>query len=501
MKSVHINTPDAIDLSMKNGGRKKRKGRSSRGSSHAENVYSRSRQNAASNKKQAASAKCITNSKVPLREHQKRVVKYMQKNNGLLVVHGTGTGKTLEAATLSQCYLAANPTHKVIFVGPASLLQNFKKGLTQYGVTSLKNYEFYSYDKFASMGKNNKLTDCNKNLLIMDEAHNLRSIESQKFKAVMKCASKADKRLVLTATPFINNFHDLIPLVNLVYGYSILGTNGQKKRGLTQYGISKQQSKKDLETLATLLDGKVDIYSQDDPDNFPSKHDHYIEIPMTEDYYERYKEVTSNNPDLQGGSDAVFSKPGAFMNGYRRAVNLLGADYFNAKLENIPKYVKKNKAVIYSNWIEFGVKPLSHVLHDNGITYEIFSGEQTEKEKAKIVEAFNRDEFQVLVITKSGGEGIDLKGVRVVVVLEPPWTDSALQQIIGRAVRYKSHSHLPKADRRVDVYYLITTLPKGVDENDENEARSGDVILYDFIRQKEQYTKDLLKALKPGSLK
>ena len=51
----------------------------------------------------------------------------------LLVVHGTGCGKTLSAVTASQCYLDKNPRKRVVFIGPASLLTNFQKELKAYG--------------------------------------------------------------------------------------------------------------------------------------------------------------------------------------------------------------------------------------------------------------------------------------------------------------------------------------------------------------------------------
>ena len=51
----------------------------------------------------------------------------MDNHDGLLVIHGTGSGKTLTAITTSQCYLDRNPTGKVVFVGPVSLISNFQK--------------------------------------------------------------------------------------------------------------------------------------------------------------------------------------------------------------------------------------------------------------------------------------------------------------------------------------------------------------------------------------
>ena len=61
----------------------------------------------------------------------------------------------------------------------------------------------------------------------------------------------------------------------------------------------------------------------------------------------------------------------------------------------------------------------------------------------------------VLMITASGAEGISLKNVRQVHMLEPFWNHVRLDQVIGRAVRAKSHMGLPEVERHVDVFLYL----------------------------------------------
>ena len=72
---------------------------------------------------------CIEKSNIQLKEHQKKAIIFLnsKENDSLLLVHPTGSGKTLTAVAYSQCFLEENIGEKVIFVGPASLLSNFKK--------------------------------------------------------------------------------------------------------------------------------------------------------------------------------------------------------------------------------------------------------------------------------------------------------------------------------------------------------------------------------------
>ena len=94
---------------------------------------------------------CVDRSALPLRAHQKNVVKYLDTHKGILAIHGTGTGKTLTAVTASQCFLDQNPDKKVIVVSPAALVHNFAKELGKYrNVKHVNNYEFYSYERFLN---------------------------------------------------------------------------------------------------------------------------------------------------------------------------------------------------------------------------------------------------------------------------------------------------------------------------------------------------------------
>jgi hypothetical protein len=68
------------------------------------------------------------------------------------------------------------------------------------------------------------------------------------------------------------------------------------------------------------------------------------------------------------------------------------------------------------------------------------------------------DIIKVLLTTKTGTEGLNLFGVRQVHILEPYWQHVLVEQVIGRAIRYKSHLHLPLAERDVEVFIYISTL-------------------------------------------
>jgi hypothetical protein len=61
------------------------------------------------------------------------------------------------------------------------------------------------------------------------------------------------------------------------------------------------------------------------------------------------------------------------------------------------------------------------------------------------------DKCKLMMVTQSGAEGISLKHVRRVLILEPFWNKVRIDQVIGRAARRFSHTDLPLTERNVEV--------------------------------------------------
>jgi hypothetical protein len=63
------------------------------------------------------------------------------------------------------------------------------------------------------------------------------------------------------------------------------------------------------------------------------------------------------------------------------------------------------------------------------------------------------------MISRAGGEGLDLKATNILYILDPSWNQAAVQQIVGRAVRRNSHKDLPPDQRFVLIYTLNMLKP------------------------------------------
>ena len=162
------------------------------------------------------------------------------------------------------------------------------------------------------------------------------------------------------------------------------------------------------------------------------------------------------------------------------------------KLASILRHVRTAEGIVlvYSSYIYSGLLPLAIALEHAGYTkYGVpllqQQGEGAGKKKGGYImitakqwlSANNDDELRVLndpsnsngerikvvLISQAGSEGLDLKCVREIHVMEPWHNLNKLEQVIGRGVRFRSHDALPKEKRNVTVFRHVALLSKKVE--------------------------------------
>jgi SNF2 family DNA or RNA helicase len=161
-------------------------------------------------------------------------------------------------------------------------------------------------------------------------------------------------------------------------------------------------------------------------------------------------------------------------------------------IENIKN--STNKIFIYSNFILSGLQSISLILdllgyknyikHGPGLKrYCIWSGNESKEIKEKIKTEFNKIEnlngslIQIFLGSPAAKEGITLKNVREVHIMEPYWNLSRIKQIMGRAHRHCVHNDLPEDERIVTVYLYLSN---HIDEHIWSLAKNKDKIIREF---------------------
>ncbi len=139
-------------------------------------------------------------------------------------------------------------------------------------------------------------------------------------------------------------------------------------------------------------------------------------------------------------------------------------------------------------------------MEQENIPYGVISGEQSKKERDALVKKYNKGHLNTLLVSSAGGEGLDLQGTRLVQVLEPHWNDEKLQQVIGRAIRHKSHANLPKKDRNVLVQRFETYPKPGWWDRLRSKQPVGvEQILSQMSEDKKRLNDELLGLLKQSA--
>jgi len=111
---------------------------------------------------------------------------------------------------------------------------------------------------------------------------------------------------------------------------------------------------------------------------------------------------------------------------------------------------------------------------------------------------------KIFCITASGAEGISLKNVRSVLLMEPYWNNIRIEQVIGRAIRSCSHELLPKEERNVTVYkYLMKFTKEQLDLNYSiqtvDKGLTTDEHISMMANKKMRLIEEFLKMLKSAS--
>ena len=115
------------------------------------------------------------------------------------------------------------------------------------------------------------------------------------------------------------------------------------------------------------------------------------------------------------------------------------------------------------------------------------------------------ESIELLLTTKTGAEGIDLKNVRQVHIVEPYWNPVRIKQIKGRAVRVGSHIQLPKKERNVEIFLYLSTITDEMKKTDkviqmDKGGATSDEVLYELSQKKLAVMETLLQLIKEASI-
>tara|TARA_Y100000389_G_scaffold140512_1_gene138384 strand:+ start:955 stop:2673 length:1719 start_codon:yes stop_codon:yes gene_type:complete len=450
-----------------------------------------------------------------LNPHQRIVAEFMRdtQQKGLVVVHKVGSGKTLTGLVSAQCLLSLKDKLEVVVLTPKSVVEQFTNELNKLNLslTISSRINVYSHATWLRRFEEGVESSENK-VIIVDEAHKFKGAnkinkttgkETSKYARLLsEAAKKSFKIILLTATPLENDIKETMNYVSIVNGRNL---REEYKKYKNQFKVKT----KILGDLSDYLKCNFSVYDQIQKEHFPRRVEHFVKLKMTKEYNDKYllAEVNASDPSI----DKLFYNKKKklnpdlmkFHNGIRRAVNNISiiSPKITWTVDKVKEIVaNKGKVVIYSTWLKFGIDLISEKLRNLGIDYGIVSGAVSKEDRMNIVKNYNDDKLRVMLITSAGAEGLDLKETSAIVILEPFWHQSRIEQVIGRGVRYKSHANLPEDKRYVDIYHLLLEKNEGHYNELSGMKPSADTMLYEMSKSKMNHIDQMMEQIKANSI-
>jgi superfamily II DNA or RNA helicase len=465
-----------------------------------------------------------------LQEHQQRIAdRASEEDPRLLVYHGLGSGKSLSALAAAE---VAKKKHGDTYgiVVPASLRGNFQKEVAKF--TRNSDPEIMSYTGLG-MGKKFKTPP---DTLIMDEAARLRNPQAASTRAATEAARQAKRLLLLTGTPITNEPSDLASLLSMLHNKPISPDQfdekyvGYKKVRPGWLGWlkgvkpgEKPQVKNEAE-LRELLKGKVDYQPSKTPEGV-NVNEEVVRVPLSPAQQKIQNAIrTKIPPGFLWKLDQEFplsrdelAKLNSFLTGlrqvslstqpFRKDKDVLKAFDQSSKLQKayadlqqVLQEDPRKKAIIYSNFIDSGLKPYAAALERAKVPYGIFHGSIPVKTRLQALKDYNEGRLRALLLGPAAAEGISTKGTSLIQLLDPHWNESRLQQARGRGLRFDSHAGLPEDLKNVLVRrYLTQSEEPGLVGKyllGRQRQRTGDEVLERLTAEKEEINEAFRRILR-----
>lgn len=470
--------------------------------------------------------------------------------SGCIISHAPGTGKTRLSIVFLQSFMKLYPESRPVIIAPRSMLLTWEEEFKKWNVdapfhninnlelsgqeneaavcflkkvgynvksrqatriikllswkndTSVLGISYRLFEKLAGGGETKRKVQCDpqeeqmgkallqlSSLLVLDEGHTPRNEQSLIWKALFKVETK--RRIILSGTPFQNNFTELyntLCLVNPKFADRFFSEyNGELKKDNREISKASRgkwasmtnsisDSRHKIRELKAMIDPFVHVHRGTIlQEKLPGLRDALILLRPTDlqkslfsllkckesatSYLEISHLVTlvSVHPSLLPGSwvkNAEFSAHRANLKEHKMDPHAGVKTKFVIELARLC-VARDEKVLVFSQYLD----PLTIILKqletkfnwNEGIEVLYMDGKLDEKQRQSSINSLNDPNSKVRVLlasTKACSEGINLVGASRVVLLDVVWNPSVERQAISRAYRLGQR-------KIVYIYHLI----------------------------------------------
>ncbi len=399
-----------------------------------------------------------------LRTYQQDGVEYMRKmlvnDFNVILADEMGLGKTVQAlAVFNELRMFSRSPSLVIC--PASLVENWSrecgKFLTGCRVGLLygssrkdvandpEKYDLIITSYTMARRETAKLSKCNFNLLILDEAQHIKNPGTANAHSCK--ALKARHKLVLTGTPLENSPEDLWSIFDFLHP-GLLGSFAAFKKEYADIGDSEELRRDLAARTAPFI--KRRVKSQVAPE-LPPKEDLNVFCCMEDDQQELYDRTRAEGRMLL--AELEKSKKRRNQGNMQILTTLLrlrqicchprlldkdqsiSSGKFELLKELLMEHVDSgHKVLIFSQFTSL-LSLIKEYLESINIKYSYLDG--STRNRQDVVDEFNQDPSigVFLLSLKAGGTGLNLTAADTVMIYDPWWNPAAELQASDRTHR------------------------------------------------------------------
>lgn len=383
---------------------------------------------------------------VKLLPHQKQLIESLDdKKYPIYVCFGMGSGKTIASL---MCATTLKFRERVLVICDKSTVVQWKneteklllRNRNEFAniTVDIIHYEFLEQDQ-APIPKNYQMC-------IVDEAHRFRNAyekQSQRMLRWITLILQCRRVIYLSGTPIT---HD-----------------AQTER----IAFDNMMKNKPLKGRVFFYNPRTDKKAAK---SYPDVIEETVECEMSWAQCFSYLQNRRQTFDLLlEGEERPRSRMSSSKNTYNTLLRSCSNNPFPDNASQSPKFQKilshlefnlelNKKQIVYSSRRDTGVKSLQSlwIAHSKSKLSFSITGDMSLESRAENIKKFNRSPKSVLFITDAGGQGIDLKRVDIVHLMEPSENLQDEKQIVNRAVRFKSH---PDSDSTVLILHYISVFP------------------------------------------
>lgn len=385
---------------------------------------------------------------------------------GALLADDMGLGKTLQALTFLEYLRKQDEMGQVLIVVPSSLVYNWESEVAKF-TPDLPLQIFTSKDMnrvgarleakeplvvvttYGLLMENDKfLSQYNWNVLIFDEAQNLKNITTKRTSSARMLSARF--KICMTGTPMENHYGEFYSLMDLIVP-GCLGKYDEFRRHFVNTDVVLVEDVEDLKlrTKPLLLRRtKKEILDQ-----LPEKQETKVSIAFEEKQKKIYRDIAlAYNEKIQetmrdAGEGQVQLQMLTALLRLRQACSDPGAlplvkydqvpPKLEALLDSLQEIIESGEsALVFTQFLQT-LEHTEKMLKEAGIPVYVLHGSIPTKQRQTILRDFNENPGgAVLVMTlKTGGVGLNLTKASYVFHLEPWWNPSVENQATDRAHR------------------------------------------------------------------